>query len=115
MLKFFRNALIILVILTGLSACATSVKRLDSVDDMDSHRFIAHKFDNISVNLAEEVRGKLGEDTAFNPDEFQNTVKKKFEESALISATSEYSVEINVTDVRTRSTLHSYYVRLYGR
>lgn len=103
MFKFFGKVLVALVILVSLAACATSVKRLDTVDT-ESHRLIAKKFDNISVSLSQETQGKLSENPTFNSGEFKNVVKKKFEESDLINATSEYSVDINVTDVRTRST-----------
>ena len=103
MLKLLGKTLVGLVILVGLTACATSVKQLETVET-ETHRLTGQKFENISVSLSQEAQGKLSENPTFNSDEFKNVVKKKFEESNLMSTTSEYSININVTDVRTRST-----------
>lgn len=49
------------------------------------------------------MKSNLGDNLAFSGDEFKNTVKNALEGSSLINPASEYSINILLTDIRTRS------------
>lgn len=101
-IKFF----LCLVIFIGLTACASSVKQIDSVTTEPS-RLIGQKYDGISVSLSEEMKSKLSGNLTFNTDEFKNTVKNAVEGGGLISSSSEYSINILLTDIRIRSVFNA--------
>ena len=99
--KFF-----LFFILIGLAACASSVKQMDSAIT-EPNRFTGQKFDGIAVSLSEEMKSKLSDNLTFNSDEFKNTIKNAFEGSGLINPTSEYSINILLTDIRIRSVFNA--------
>ncbi|MDG4595250.1 MAG: DUF4410 domain-containing protein [Candidatus Contendobacter sp.] len=106
MQKSAMQVLLYLVILIGLTACASSVKRADSVTT-EPNWLIGQKYGGISVSLSEEMKSKLSGNLTFNTDEFKNTIKNAAEGGGLISPTSEYSIHILLTDIRVRSVFNA--------
>lgn len=106
MKKSVMQVLLYLIILIGLSACASSVKQMDSVT-AESSRLIGQKYGGISVSLSEDMTSKLSGNLTFNTDEFKNTVKNTLQDGGLISPTSEYSINILLTDIRIRSIFNA--------
>jgi predicted small secreted protein len=104
LLRSFRSRAMIGLVVVGsalLSACMSGVK-------MDSHRLgDALQVDGVSqveVTLSPQASAQLADNGTFSGEVFLGFVQKKFEAQGWLNPVSPYRAEVQVTDLRFRSS-----------
>jgi len=92
---------LLILLMMFLSSCASSVKR---ADDVYSFKYAGQKFKKINVSLNSETQEKLKDNSLFNADKLSEAVKRQMNGKGLLSDVSQDSIEIIVTNIRTRSS-----------
>ena len=90
------------LLITGLSGCASSVKR----DPAPADKLIRtdQKFSTVKVGLADEARQKLADNPLFDAEGLRNAILRKLSSGGCMdSAAPRPVVDVIVTDIRTRS------------
>lgn len=88
----------------SLAACAGSVKRADNTSHYQYH---GEKFSNVTVTVSDEAKAKLSDNIKFSSDELGGMIKRRLETQGLIDPHAKQSMNIEITDVRIRSTFNA--------
>lgn len=102
----YTKALILTVAAIGLSACSSSVKKVESVNGQQvqaADMKLEHGIGTVTLKLNEDAKAKLADNLKFNPEQLRSTIVRGLEAKEYIRPNGANTVEIVVTDIRTRS------------
>ena len=97
-----RNGLtfvITAIIAFGLTACASTVDR-----KVSSWQYQGQKFASLRVSLNDAAKEKLKDNIKFDAQRFEQNILRTMESRGLIDKSSKNAVDVEVSDIRVRST-----------
>ena len=103
-MNFRSIQLLLLVSCLGLTACASGIKRQEGVAD---YKYQGEKFAGVSIKLTPAVQEKLKDDLKFNQQQLSSLILRGMEAQGLMDGKSSHLVDIEITDVRVRSTFNA--------
>lgn len=92
--------LLIAIAAVSISACSSSVKRLDEISQ---YHYQQEKFIKVAVSLNRDAKEKLKDNLKFNQDTLLNTLKRSLSAHELLTDNGTHNISVVITDIRVRS------------
>lgn len=105
-----RSVVLILLVL-GVVACASTVTRRPGAE----WQYQGQRFGDVRVSLNATAERKLEDHTEFDPWQFEQALSQALEARGLLDRDSPYRLDVQVTDLRVRSTFWAFMLSfVYG-
>lgn len=102
---------LLVVLVLGLVACASTVTRRPGAD----WYYGGQQFGAVRVTLTPKAERKLEDHTEFDPWQLEAAMAQALETRGLLSRESPYQLDVQVTDLRVRSTFWAFMLSfVYG-
>lgn len=93
--------LALIVLVSGLAACASGVNKSTT---SSNYQYQGQKFSSVKVSLNDNAQAKLQDNIKFDSQKFEQIISRTMQANGLIDTASGNRVDVQVTDIRVRST-----------